>query len=168
MKRPNLLLIAAGLLTLLGIILRRKENGTSGNAESILRIGMECAYAPNNWKEDKTSETNLPISNNMEFYAGGYDVQIAKHLGMEIEVLKLPWEELLETLNREQIDMGCPAWLTAKSINRRRLSRKPTPYVPRSTPSWFKRAANTRKRNSFWIFQASAFWGKKGNAVLRD
>ena len=28
MKRPNLLLIAAGLLPLLGIILRLKENGT--------------------------------------------------------------------------------------------------------------------------------------------
>ncbi|MBD5524133.1 MAG: hypothetical protein HDR04_06905 [Lachnospiraceae bacterium] len=35
-----------------------KENETGGK---VLRVGMECAYAPNNWEEDRATDTNLPI-----------------------------------------------------------------------------------------------------------
>ena len=28
-----------------------------------LRVGMECAYAPNNWQESEASDTNVPIEN---------------------------------------------------------------------------------------------------------
>ena len=28
-----------------------------------LRVGMECAYVPNNWQESEASETNVPIEN---------------------------------------------------------------------------------------------------------
>lgn len=120
MKRSKLLLIAAGLLVLLGVFFMRggKETEQTKKNVSVLRIGMECAYAPNNWEEDKPSETNLPISNNKGFYAEGYDVQIAKliarHLGREIEILKLPWEGLLEALNRGQIDMVVSGMVDSK------------------------------------------------------
>ena len=120
MKWNKAFLIAAGLLALLGVFFMRggKEPEQPGKVGSVLRIGMECAYAPNNWEEDKPSETNLPISNNRGFYAEGYDVQIAKlitkHLGMEIEVLKLPWEGLLEALNRGQIDMVVSGMVDSK------------------------------------------------------
>lgn len=75
----------------------------------VLRVGMECAYAPNNWEEDAPSDTNLPISNNSGFYAEGYDVRIARRvgeaLGAEIQIVKYPWDGLLEALNQGQIDM---------------------------------------------------------------
>ena len=50
----------------------------------VLRVGMECAYAPNNWEEAGATETNLPIINNEGFYAERYDVQIA---GQRLEML---------------------------------------------------------------------------------
>ena len=81
----------------------------AGAGQAVLRVGMECAYAPNNWEEVAASETNLPISNHQGFYADGYDVQIAKlvcqTLDVEIEIVKLPWDGLLQALNNGQIDM---------------------------------------------------------------
>ena len=46
-----------------------------------LTVGMECAYAPFNWTETFKTETNYPIDGT-QFYAEGYDVQIAKKLQM--------------------------------------------------------------------------------------
>lgn len=72
------------------------------------RVGMECAYAPNNWQEDTASDTNYPIENVPGAYAEGYDVQIAKHiaesLDRELVIVKLAWTGLIEALNQGQID----------------------------------------------------------------
>ncbi|MCR5347319.1 MAG: transporter substrate-binding domain-containing protein [Fretibacterium sp.] len=74
-----------------------------------LRVGMECAFAPYNWEEDKASATNVPIRNGKGVYAEGYDVQIikrvAKNLGAEIEIHKVAWENLLPDLNSGKLDM---------------------------------------------------------------
>lgn len=70
---------------------------------------MECDYAPNNWQEDTASDTNLPISNLNVFYAEGYDIQMAKLLGEElnadVEIVKLAWTGLIQALKEGQIDM---------------------------------------------------------------
>lgn len=74
----------------------------------VLRIGMECDYAPNNWEEKTQSDSNLPLANHPGFYAEGYDVQIAKHvaeeLNAELEVKKIAWNDLLRALNDGEID----------------------------------------------------------------
>ncbi|MDY6397790.1 MAG: ABC transporter substrate-binding protein/permease [Treponema sp.] len=80
------------------------------NVEELpLRVGMECAYAPNNWEENQLSDTNAPIMNNPGFYAEGYDVQIARliaeSMNRKLEIVKIPWDGLLEALNRGQIDI---------------------------------------------------------------
>ena len=73
-----------------------------------LCIGVECDYAPNNWEEQKHSDFSAPISNHEGYYADGYDIQIAKlaanHLGAELVVKKLKWEDLIPTLQRGEID----------------------------------------------------------------
>ena len=73
-----------------------------------LRVGMECAYAPNNWQESEPSDTNVPIENVSGAYAEGYDVQIARiiadQLGLELVVVKMEWDGLIEALNQGQID----------------------------------------------------------------
>ncbi len=73
-----------------------------------LRVGMECAYAPNNWQESEASDTNVPIENVPGAYAEGYDVQIAsiiaEQLGLELVVVKMDWDGLIEALNQGQID----------------------------------------------------------------
>ncbi len=73
-----------------------------------LRVGMECAYAPNNWQEDTATDTNYPIENVPGAYAEGYDVQIAKIIaedaGYELVIVKMAWSGLIEALNQGQID----------------------------------------------------------------
>lgn len=73
-----------------------------------LRVGMECAYAPNNWQETEATETNVPIENVPGAYAEGYDVQfariIADYLGVELVIVKMDWDGLIEALNQGQID----------------------------------------------------------------
>lgn len=77
--------------------------------KTVLRIGMECDYAPNNWQEDTTTDTNLPISNLSGFYAEGYDIQMSKLLAekmdVDIEIIKLAWTGLIQALKEGQIDM---------------------------------------------------------------
>ena len=76
---------------------------------SVLRVGMECGFAPYNWEEGQASDTNLPLANSSGNYAEGYDVQIIRmvidRLGAEVKVLKVPWGDLLGALNNGQIDM---------------------------------------------------------------
>ena len=74
----------------------------------VLRIGVECDYVPNSWLEDKQTEFNLPITNDPEHFADGYDIQIAKivaeEIGAELEVRRVLWNDLLNELNSGQID----------------------------------------------------------------
>ena len=76
--------------------------------KTILRIGVECDYAPNNWLEDHQTDTNLPIVNEPGHYAEGYDIQIAKLIAEEmhavLEVRRFNWNELLPALARREID----------------------------------------------------------------
>ena len=73
-----------------------------------LRVGMECAYAPNNWQESEPTDTNVPIDNVDGAYAEGYDVQwakiIADYLGLELVIIKMDWDGLIPALNAGQID----------------------------------------------------------------
>lgn len=72
------------------------------------RVGMECAYAPNNWQESEATDSNWPIENVAGAYAEGYDVQFAKviaeGLGKELVIVKMSWDGLISALNQGQID----------------------------------------------------------------
>ena len=35
----------------------------------VIRVGVECAYAPNNWEESKPSKSDFPLANHPGFYA---------------------------------------------------------------------------------------------------
>ncbi|MBR0035804.1 MAG: transporter substrate-binding domain-containing protein, partial [Synergistaceae bacterium] len=69
---------------------------------------VECDYAPNSWLEDEPTEYNMPIVNDHEHYADGYDIQIAKivaeEIGAELQVRKVLWNDLLDELNSGEID----------------------------------------------------------------
>ena len=88
------------------IIFSRTEQEIS--APKILRIGVECDYAPNNWEENNPSEYSVPLSNHQGYYADGYDIQIAKivadNLKCTLEVKKLAWDHLIPALLRGEID----------------------------------------------------------------
>lgn len=86
-----------------------ETSSSTSEKKTVLRIGMECDYAPSNWQEDTASDTNLPISNLEGFYAEGYDVQMSKLLAEEmdvdIEIVKLAWTGLIQALKEGQIDL---------------------------------------------------------------
>lgn len=85
------------------------EHDLPEKPKRVIRVGVECAFAPNNWEEDKPSKTNVPLVNNPGFYADGYDIQIAKQvaedIGAELEVLKIDWNDLFDALNGRKIDV---------------------------------------------------------------
>lgn len=81
--------------------------------DGILRVGMECAYAPFNWTQD-TSEVSNGASAPEIYgadgeYAYGYDVMfaqmIADQLGMTLEVHRVDWSSITLSLNAGDYDM---------------------------------------------------------------
>lgn len=83
------------------------ENNDSNQPESsVLRVGMECDYAPFNWTQVSDSDTAVAISS--VDYADGYDVVIASKLaaalGMEVQIVKTDWDSLIPSLNAGAID----------------------------------------------------------------
>jgi len=90
-------------LAMASTLLTGCSNQTNDN---VLRIGMECNYAPFNWTTTSSNETTIQISD--VDYADGYDVVIAsmigKQLGKEVQIVKLDWDNLILSLNNNQID----------------------------------------------------------------
>ena len=86
--------------------------GTSNNStapetnEEVLRVGMECDYAPFNWTQVSGSDTAVQISS--VDYADGYDVvmatAIANAIGRKVEIVKTEWDALIPSLNAGAID----------------------------------------------------------------
>lgn len=110
MNATKKLLSAAMALTLLAGCSSQPAAGTTTPEESsdkpVLRVGMECNYAPFNWTT--TTATDLTVQISGVDYADGYDVQIARKLaedlGMELQVVKLDWDSLILSLQKDQID----------------------------------------------------------------
>lgn len=81
------------------------SSSSSINGE-VLRVGMECNYAPFNWTTTESGEFTQPI-NEVDF-ADGYDViiatKIAEGLGREVQIVKTDWDNLIPSLQHGEID----------------------------------------------------------------
>ena len=109
--------LCAALMVLSCLALTACDNGTKGNDASteskepekqVLRVGMECDYAPFNWTQTEKNDRTVAIKGGG--YADGYDVQIARKiadgLDMELQIVKLDWASLEgPALNAGQIDL---------------------------------------------------------------
>lgn len=77
-----------------------KKNG-------VIKVGMECAYAPYNWTQATATATTVQLENGS--YADGYDVQIAKmiadSIGVELQIVPIEWDGLIPALQNGGIDM---------------------------------------------------------------
>ena len=100
MKKRISLLITAVLMFLISCGAKKDEN--------VLRVGMECGYAPFNWfqADDKNGAVKTDGG-----YCGGYDVEIAKiiaeGLGKELVIVKSEWDALLgPALTSDKIDIN--------------------------------------------------------------
>lgn len=74
---------------------------------NVLRVGMECGYAPYNWTQSDDSNGALPIADTSD-YAYGYDVMMAKligeKLGYEVQINRIDWDSLPVALQSGKID----------------------------------------------------------------
>ena len=88
------------------------ETGSESKSDNVLRVGMECAYAPFNWTQDSDTTPNgskaVPIYDS-NYYAYGYDVAVAQKLademGMELEVHKVEWSSIGISLDAGDYDV---------------------------------------------------------------
>lgn len=116
--------LLASLITLTGC-----QNNNSNEGKKVLRVGMECAYAPYNWAQSDNSNGAVSISGSSD-YAYGYDVMMAKYLadklGYELEIYKIDWDSLPVALQSNKIDCV----IAGQSITAERLQTVDftTPY----------------------------------------
>lgn len=84
------------------------ESETASNG--VLRVGMECAYAPFNWTQVSTEVPNGDTA--VEIYGGGYaygyDVMVAKKLademGIGLEIHKVEWDSIGISMDSGEYD----------------------------------------------------------------
>ncbi len=101
-----------GLLVLLVFILvscgGTKKTEAKKEESKVLRVGMECGYAPFNWFQSDDSKG--AVKNATNGYCGGYDVEIAKlvakGLGKDLQIVQTDWDGLLgPALGADKVDI---------------------------------------------------------------
>lgn len=108
------------------------NNGQNQTEErEVLRVGMECAYAPYNWSQPDDSNGAVQIQDSMS-YAYGYDVMMAKNiaeaLDRDLEIYQIEWDSLPVALQSGTIDCV----IAGQSITSERLET-----VDFSTPYYY-------------------------------
>ena len=87
-----------------GLVLSSSNTDTSNG---VLKIAMECNYAPFNWTQTTDVNGAVKIAGS-DFYANGYDVQVAKYIaaemGMSLEIYAIEWNSLIPGLNASTYD----------------------------------------------------------------
>lgn len=77
--------------------------------ENVLRVGMECNYAPYNWSQAEADGDAVAIANVTNMYTNGYDVQVAKKIadamGKELEIYSYEWDSLIPGVQSGKLDM---------------------------------------------------------------
>lgn len=113
-------LTAAVMLTGCGNKSTGADTGAMGTAalapssddRKVLRVGMECAYAPFNWTQSSEEVSDgakaSPIYGTND-YAYGYDVMVAQmlaaQLGWELEIHKVEWSSIVLGMNSGDYDV---------------------------------------------------------------
>ena len=79
----------------------------NGGGEKVLKVAMECSYAPYNWTQPTDANGAVAISGGSDF-AYGYDVMMAKKiadtLGYKLEIVKLDWDSLVPAVQSGKVD----------------------------------------------------------------
>ena len=139
----------------------------SGSSKGVLKVGMECAYAPFNWTQetDKVAngDTAVPIYGT-NYYAYGYDVmmakKIAKQLGMDVEIHKVEWDSI--GMGLDSGDYDCIIAGMGKTAEREKSYSFTDPYYFRDICITVKKGSKLDK-----ITKLSDFKGKKINVTTQ-
>lgn len=86
------------------------SKSTDQKAESdVLKVGMECNYAPYNWSQSDNANGAVSISNVDNMFTNGYDVQVAQKIadsmGKKLEIYSYEWDSLIPAVQSGKLDM---------------------------------------------------------------
>lgn len=116
MKRLKRIVVGALCLATVAVMM----GCGSKSDEKVLRVGMECAYAPFNWTQTNDANGAVKIKGSGE-YAYGYDVMMAKKIaekiGYKVEINKMEWDGIIPGVSSGKIDVS----IAGQSITAERL-----------------------------------------------
>ena len=85
----------------------KEKSSVSSSGKPVLKVAMECGYAPYNWTQTTDANGAVPIADSNDF-AYGYDVMMAKliaeRLGYELQIVKLDWDSLVPAVLSGTVD----------------------------------------------------------------
>lgn len=88
------------------------SSSDESSSDDVLKVGMECAYAPFNWTQDTEELSNGDKAVKIygtNTYAYGYDVMVAQKLademGKTLEVHKVEWDSIGMSLDAKEYDV---------------------------------------------------------------
>ena len=137
--------------------------------QKVLKIGMECSYAPYNWSQPNADGGAVKIAGSDE-YAYGYDVIIAKKIadsmGRELEIHKVEWDGLPPAVVSGKID-GAVAGMSITSERKQTvdftlpyyyanvvaLVKKDSPQAAAKSVADLKGSVATSQINTIWYEQ---------------
>ena len=115
---------------------------TKSTDKKVLKVGMECSYAPYNWSQSGNANGAVAIKDSSNF-AYGYDVIIAKYvaekMGMDVEIYQLDWDSLPTAVQSGTIDCA----IAGQSITSKRKETLDftTPYYYASIVTLVKKSS---------------------------
>ena len=137
--------------------------------KKVLKVAMECAYAPYNWSQTSAEGGAVKIAGTNE-YAYGYDVIMAKKLadsmGADLEIHKIEWDGLAPAVVSGKVD----AAIAGMSITSERkqavdftkpyyyatvvaLVKKDSPQAQAKSVADLKGSIATSQLNTIWYDQ---------------
>lgn len=140
---------------------------SASTGKKVLKVGMECAFAPYNWTQPSDSNGAVPISNSNGEYANGYDVMMAKKIaesaGYDLQIVKTEWDGLAPGVASGKLD----AAIAGMSITAERektvdftdvyykasifaLVRSDSKYASAKSVADLKGAKCTSQQNTIW------------------
>ncbi len=172
MKFSKLLKVLLCSAMMAAVALTAGCGGDDKKAETgkkVLKVGMECAYAPYNWSQTSADGGAVKIAGTSE-YAYGYDVIMAKKMadsmGAELEIHKIEWDGLAPAVVSGKID----AAIAGMSITSERkqavdftkpyyyatvvaLVKKDSPQAQAKSVADLKGSIATSQLNTIWYDQ---------------
>lgn len=110
--KKRIISILGSLLLTVSLLAGCAAEAAGTQEKKVLRVGMECAYAPFNWTQVSQEVSNgdkaVPIFGTSD-YAYGYDVMLAQkladELGWELEIHKVEWSSIVLGMNSGDYDV---------------------------------------------------------------
>lgn len=161
---------------------------TDGGLQTVekgkLTIAMEAQYPPFNWTQVDDSNNAAPIKGTNTF-ANGYDIQmaqlVAKELGLELQVVKLPWDSLSPAVQsgtadlvmagmsptaerRKTVNFSDPYYLSQLVV----VVKEDSPYAQAKTKEDFKDAKVTAQVNTFHATALKQLTAAKIQEPMKD